>query len=481
MIPATWLLLSLACSAPTPTPAPAQTGQAVPTAAVERPPSFVIIDIDSLRADRLHARRDGELVAPTIAALADRGVRFDHAVSQSGWTIPALVSLLTGRPPLLHDPRRFGPSQWPYLEWFEAGSVGFPELLHEQGYRTIAYFANTAAGQYHASLRGFDQIDVASEGSRGHPLSADPMAWLDWGEGPFMMLFHEVDLHGPESIAAWEELHQFVSDHPDCQRLPMREIVATLGPSLGVEGAIDHAEGHYDAGLRVYDARVASILAGLETRGLLDETVIILTSNHGEDFHEHGMVHHVAMWDSILRIPLVWLDPAVPAPGAVREELVQTVDIPSTILARAGIQQPAGMSGRSLLPLLGLAEGSWEDLEVYSASNLQQLALRTRTHKLMLEQLPPKLDSAGLQGPRTMGYQLFDLGEDPTEQDDIFVQEPTLGLAMVERLMSWRDERLAATPQDAPSAEAAQHLRQQLQERGYWDAAAPGVPEPRQP
>jgi len=447
----------------------------------ESRPNFLVIDIDSLRADRLLARREGQLVAPTLAGLAERGVSFDLAISQSGWTIPALVTLLTGRYPLLHDQRRSSPSVFRQLDWTEAGARSLPRILGSRGYRSAAFWGNTVGGDYRPASDGFDLVYAPLRDDLTPILPPDPLSWLDGGEAPFFILLHEIDLHGSEALLTDSELHGFVPSQPACQGARMNQVLPRLSADLGREGAIEHAIGHYDAGLRWYDARVRGVLDGLADRDLLDDTVLIITANHGEDLAEHGLLHHVALYDSVLRIPLLWVDPALPAHGARRPELVQQLDLAPSILARASLPAEPELPGRSLLPLLGLEEGAWEERDVYSASNVQQASLRTRSHKLILDMVGPATDPGAPIQPPAGRYALFDLQQDPGEQTDRFLDEPGLALTLVDRLLGWRESRIADTPLEPARASDDPRLKEALRQRGYWEVAVPAAATPQPP
>ncbi len=415
-------------------------------------PNFVIIDIDSMRADLLDATRDVEPIAPAIYSLAQRGVRFDQAFSQSSWTFPALASLLTGR-----YPPSFA-SMNPKTQQLADLGVTLPEVLALYGYHTAVAWGDTAPVAYPAFGRGFQRM-LGGPGTGKPRASAHNLVdFLSQSPPePFLLLVHDMDLHRPVPPPPPAVVQRHVEEQPTPRCVSLNDTFKHSRETMDEAAVRRRTIGCYHAALDSYDAEVSQVLDQLERSGLDDHTVVILVSNHGEELFEHGGLGHAELqYETVLQVPLVILDPAHPQP-AVRPERVQLVDLAPTILARAGVRPPHDLVGESLLPLLGLAQGSYIERDVFGFANPAHATLRTATHKLH-----HRMD----QGATT--HQLFDLRSDPGEQTDILEQEPALAAELITRLDGFIQQRMAQG-QIAPKAPGGEALERELRERGYWE------------
>lgn len=399
-------------------------------------PNFVIVDIDSMRADLLDATHQGEPLAPAIHSLAQRGVRFDNAFAQSSWTFPALASVLTGRyPPSFAtlNPRR--------QQLAELGNT-LPAILNLYGYHSAAAWGDTAPTAYPAFGQGFDDA---------------PLDQLERLPEPFLLMVHDMDLHRPlpQPSQATIERHSDQRPVPRCESL--NETWKRGREQVGELAAQQQVRACYRAALEAYDPQVAQIMAQLEATGLDDRTVVILLSNHGEELFEHGEMGHAELqYDTVLRVPLVILDPAVAAP-ARRDERVQHVDLVPTILARANIPPPHDLDGASLLPLLGLSEGTYPERDIFGFANPSYATLRTASHKL----------HHSMERGATV-RQLYDIRSDPGETTDILADLPELATELNARLDTFIAQRMAHG-QDLPKTPGSEALKSELEERGYWE------------
>jgi arylsulfatase A-like enzyme len=421
-----------------------------PTATLERP-NWIVIAPDTLRADRLGLREEGELLAPRMTALAEEGALFEQAFAQGGWTAPALAATLTGRyPPALDAHPR-------HADFLPSGAYTLPEILAVYGYTTAVFWRDTAAGLFGSFSRGFGDVVRASPEPR--PLGQPPLEWLRAGPTePFFLLVHEVDLQ-PEEVPpehAWREDRSNVLD--------------------SVQAGLDS----YDRAVRSYDAVVGALLDELKASGLDERTVVVLTSNHGEDLAEHfPSPYHGFLYDSCLRVPLVIRDPAQDGPRRI-DTVVQAIDLAPTVLERSGIPVERRMDGHSLLPLLGRGEGSYTERVVYSLTNAENASLRTRDHKLVMcggkkpvcrdmQPSPVGVTAPGRLG--SSGAELYDLATDPGEQRNLIVEQPTLYAEHRAALEAWLQ---AQQPHPRPPGSSGDDaLKRALQERGYWELAAP--------
>ena len=428
-------------------------------------PNLLLIDIDTLRADRLGRERDGVSLMPNAEALARRGTRFDTMVAQSGWTVPALEALLTGRPPVgaLSD----GPAR--NVPWVSADRT-VAEVLDLYDYRTAVFYGPTIAGSLPVFRRGFDEVDQIDPVRPG-PVR-DVVQWLGSRPAePWFALVHTRDLHQiPELSRA--DRDRFAPGHPEpCMEATRDDpdytrTIAAWTEVLGIDGARDLAIAHYDAAAAYADDELGRIVESLHEQRYDTSTVIVLTSNHGEELFEHGELTHAKPYEFDLRVPLVVFDPRNAAPVPIVPGMVQTIDLAPTLLDLADIPIDRAMEGRSLVPLLHGTPG-YEERAVISISGGSRFSIRTPTRHLLRCAVPGCTPLRG-PAPATMVQELYDPVADPAELHDLSTAEhdtvATLGGAL-DRFVAESKERRVEKPSVVPDS-----FVQALRERGYWTA-----------
>lgn len=458
--------------APPPQPDPA------PAAPVDQArPNFLILMPDSLRADRPLRVFDGLPLAPSLTALARRGAVFEHAVSQAGWTIPALATAMTGRYPLVPEPNA------ERLGWMEPDHSGFAEVLALYGYSTTAFVGTRADALRGVFTPHFDQLVVASGRAPYHRgAAAELTQWLRAGpEEPFLAFVHDVDLR---FVANVDDLPRWPGATERCEgafvgRESKPLDIVALRPCLDPDddlAAVGIAE-VYDAALASYDRALGEVLQALDQTGLVASTVIVLSSPHGHHLGENGRFHHSTLYEPDLRIPLIWVEPDAAEPGLAVERTVQLMDLAPSILARAGAPREQTMLGQSLLPLLGLADGDYLERGVFSVNDRHTFSLRTGRMELQ------RLHAHGTQGgppEARVRHQLFDLVADPTESRNLWEEPPgDQAAALRDRLRAFERTMLERGPSRPAAGPAAgdQLLRQHLKDDGYWRHVDPGAGE----
>jgi arylsulfatase A-like enzyme len=437
-------------------------------------PNILVIDVDTLRADRVEASRAGEPLMPRVDALADAGARFDLMIAQSGWTGPSLAALLNGRYPW-GSLRADRPGQ---VIWLASGASTLPEIASLYGYETAAFWGPTIGAGMRGFERGFrytpsDPWIDRTEASR------DFLAWLgDRPKEPWLALVHTVDLHQLSDFPP-AALHRFAPDHvgpcvgDDRDDPDFEELVAAWARELGLEGARDLLVAHYDGAVHHTDAQIGMILDGIADAGIAERTVVVVTSNHGEQLFEHGRMTHGAPYEAMLRVPLVIRDPRRDG-GRRIDAMVQTIDVAPTLLDLAGIPIDQGMDGASLVSLIDGGPTVPERL-VFSISTPRRMSVRSATHHML------RCASSGCPrrapNPSAPVYELYDLVTDPTEQTNVYAPGDPESDRLREALEDFRSRGLAMGL-GAPAG-LSEEARRTMQERGYWDRAEePGTPAP---
>ena len=339
----------------------------------EPPLRIVLISLDTTRPDHLSAYGYDRDTTPTLARLAREGAVFTNARSTSSWTLPAHMSLFTGLPPGLHDVVID-------FQTLDRGRRTLGEIFRKAGFRTAGvYSAPYVHGKY-----GFDRGMEYYERGTLEPMLLDlPPAQQKLQLGAREKIGHQevtsqlVTDRGLNLLDRMSDrprsllfLHYFDAhyDYMAPPRIAERFVDARYtGPVTGKTAGdvafelpaqppaadVAQLEGYYDAELAWIDEHLARLLARQEQRGELEQTLVVVTADHGEAFFEHGRYgHRHDLHDEVLRVPLlVWAPGRVPA-GRVVDDPVSITDVLPTLMDYAGLPPDPALDGRSLKPLL---------------------------------------------------------------------------------------------------------------------------------
>ncbi|MCB9665441.1 MAG: sulfatase [Alphaproteobacteria bacterium] len=356
-----------------PTHAPAPSGP--PPAG----PNVLIVVVDTLRADHVGAYGYPRDTTPTIDHLALEGARFADAATTETWTLPGHASLFTGLYTREHQAHLAHPV-------LEDQHTTLAELLQAAGYRTGGFSANPWLSRVSGLGQGFDTflwlgvqvttdaffLPLATSRFVRHDLGGEAVTdaaldWLDASDHPFLLFLNYMEAHEPygtvpepffsrylDAPLAWDVGRRWVRNTARYQCLacegPDREEM-TCG-AHGWEARPDHlveATALYDAGIRYVDHQLGRLVAHLEATGRLDDTLVIVTADHGEALGEQGRIGHGAfLLDAVVDVPLVLRLPGVVPAGAVADDPVGLVDVLATVADATGLQAPP-TQGRSLL------------------------------------------------------------------------------------------------------------------------------------
>ncbi len=456
--------------------------------------NVLLVSIDTLRADRLSAAGYARATSPHIDRLAADGLRFTQAITTAPWTTPAHMSLFTGLYPSTH--RVTTRPQVTPVRRLSASVPTLAELLRAHGYATQAW---TGGGTLGAGY-GFDQgFEVYEEGAlKLTPAArADVLARLgELSVAPFFFFVHTFEVHAPYTRTRYVEARLSAAARADWQarfdlewrQRPGRRALAPDAPLEGPAGALSPAalarrqallregiEGllrrHglwnarsasdlYDGGVHAADDFVGELVAALRRLGLHERTLVIVTSDHGEEFGEHDPArfwdaHCQPLYDELLRVPLIVRLPG--GPRGVSERQVGLVDVAPTVLDALGLPVPVDMQGHSLLrpdarrESLALAEAT--------CSGPERKALRGQGVKYVAGFDAGADDGVPLT-PRTQ--QLFDLSRDPGERRDLAASDSARADALRATLLARVRElrgRARGGESGALDAEALERLR----------------------
>lgn len=390
-------------------------------AAQERPPNVILVSIDTLRADHLSLYGYERSTSPHIDAWARAGgAVFENVVAAAPWTLPSHVSIFSGLDALRHgvNQNRAAPVSMTLLG----------EVMRSAGYATLAV---TGGGFVHPQFgfgQGFDRywsfgIRMGSEEEIAEEVAEACDVVERYAKRPFFLFFHTYEVHNPfrPRQPYFSEFSTFPGDATvDVTGLPQSAddgfqehrtlVILRSGQEPEPIGAnTDLAVDLYDAGIAYTDSMLARVLRRLEHLGIEDRTVVVVTSDHGELFGEHGEFNHVSLYDENLMVPLIVVDPRRSRPQRITDQ-VRLIDVMPTVLDLVGVEAPEGLDGVSLVPLLDGAGQSPEAASAwsYAAASNRGVSLREGNRTKYTARLVPW----PFVGPVE---RLVDLAADPDE------------------------------------------------------------------
>lgn len=406
------------------------------------PKNILLISIDTLRASSttLVGPSTGRDITPRIRGLAEQGTVFQHAISQSSWTMPAFASILTGKYPHQHGAITYHSS-------LSTKQLTLQEILRESGYYTACAVSGTYVNGDHGFSQGFDYFndendlgksaitsesvtDLAIEILKGRP------------ERPFFLFLHYFDPHYVyNDHQAWDYADTYrgwakgFTKGTDIQTLHEKRHLLN---NSDIEYLVDL----YEEEIGYTDEQVGRLLSYVISSGLDENTAIVLVSDHGEEFMEHGRIGHtISLHEELINVPLVCVFPGVGTAGTVITDVVETRGIFAMILEYLGL--PHADSGSSdILSLMRSQSEEFRESDPKKAAfstvwleDEKMSSIRTAEWKMIIDHTRNRLS-------------LYDLVSDPLEEFNLADQVTANSRSLHERLTSWLDSMLeqAVTP-----------------------------------
>jgi len=404
--------------------------------------NLILIVIDTLRADRLGCYGYPKPTSPAIDALARSGALFERAFAPGIPTTPAHTTIFTGLHPITHNIVCHGGAAD-----LDRKITVLPELLQRAGYTTAAVDNLFNIKPWLA--RGYEfYINPGSRRRLGllvscEEVNARAIPWIRaQASEKFFLFLHYWEPHTP--YLPPERYRQFYPADRDpfapehtsfepIKRQPFWDMFRdTWFNKLGPVTDAEYIASLYDAEIRHADDGIAAILETLEECGLAEDTLVMLTGDHGESMYQHDIFFdHHGLYEDIIHVPLI-----VRRPGSIRagrrvERMVTHLDVAPTLLDAAGCAVPESMEGHSLLPLAtgATTDGGYEQVVCCESTWQSKWALRTSDRKLILARAP---DRHGMPD-----RELYDLIADPAETRNLTAERPEETAALTERLEAW--------------------------------------------
>lgn len=452
----------------------------------DSPQGVILIMADTLRRDHLNVYGYHRETAPVLHRMAAEGALFRDCLTQATWTKVSTPSIMTGLYPFSH-------TVIGYTDKLPASATTLAEVFRDAGYATLSLSSILFTGKLTNLHQGFEELhESKSLPDRKSSKTAREyvdrlLPWLEaHREVPFFVFLHISDPHDPFEPAPpydtlWadaaqkdthyeqtEKVKEFIKD-PLMKQFVMPSREELIAAEIDPDEYISHARDWYDGSIRAMDAEIGRVFEALENLGLEDDTLVVFTSDHGEEFLEHGrMFHGQSVYGELNQVPFIVRAPGLVRPGTVIGETVETIDIMPTMLELCRLPFPAQMQGRSLAPLLHGVRLAGETAS--RAAFTQKVPTKpsagpppweSTSYAIVLDgwKLIENLDDEAEEP----SYELFDHKNDPLDQADVAAERPEVVEQLRVKLAEWRAR--AETEQLVADSETEENLSTEELER----------------
>lgn len=440
--------------------------------------NVVLVTIDSLRYDQTVEIQGDQNPAPTLTRLADKSVVFKQAIANGPNTASSFPSILTGTHAMMYGGSDYLSKNRPLLS----------STFKNVGHKTVGYHSNPHLGPERNYNAGFDTFNIDAGGAdskdtlidfvdtnidnnsilysilrrlwhivgsatgasaykRAEEITNNAIEWIEKpGTEQFFMWTHYMDVHYP--FQPPNKHLEAIGEEPfSTRRVASLNDAMHEHPESLTEKDIEDLKTLYAAELHYVDHNLNRLLNTLSAKGIRDETMVIITADHGEAFGEHSRWgHHPYMYDELLRVPLL-----VDEPGREAKKIdtqVSLIDIFPTICDACDINQPPELQGENLFE-------KESGVELATSSDGKRLAARTPKWKCLWHVAEGEVE-------------LYDLLEDPEETVDVSSKHPDIIKWLKSEMQEYRDAA-RSTNADLPDVEESDEVKQRLADLGYVD------------
>ncbi len=428
-----------------------------------RPRNLILISLDTVRADHLGCYGYDRPTTPRIDAYAKTGTLFENCTSSSSWTVPAHLTMFTGLEPATHR----------CVYYPEPGRLNnhydtMARILGRHGFRSGAFTGGAYASARYGLNVGFDSFQ--SKGRRFEYNIPPAKRWLEKNaDQPFFLFLHGFNAHRPYIPPAPYDT-RFSDGYSGSYNI--RE----FGPGKQRPSPEDltYVVSQYDGEIGFVDEMIGDFIAYLEKRGLMENTLVILTSDHGDEFYEHGGCDHIStLYDELTHVPLILLGPGIPAQRLPHH--VGTIDILPTVLALFGLESERPFHGADRSGMIRGRKGTLSDaVFMYTGmgNDPKHLSgLRTQRWKLVVN-LPgagvhPACSRCKKGTAEGRQIELYDLQADPLELTNVVNTHADVARDLYARLQNRLAECEVLRLGTETSLPASPEHLQELQSLGY--------------
>ncbi len=427
-------------------------------------PDVILISIDTLRADHLSCYGYERNTSPNLDRLAEDGVLVENFISHAPWTLPSHASIFTGKLPYEHGAVEPLTSLNPKMGVF-------PEMIKQKGYRTGGYVTGILVSQKFGFDRGFDVYSF-KDYQDAATTAREAAGWFMRERTPSFLFLHLFDLHYPYNPPP-VFYTQFGPPTPFLQAgagidFGSYLVWAQRAPEHAARASIDR----YDELILFVDFVLGKFFEELKKVGRYENTMIVVLSDHGEEFNDHGAWGHSQhLYDESIRVPLIIKFPRSACAGArLTDYSLPARAVPELIMAVAGqvpvmnlrlecgergvpeLMDPLATTG----PVISETQFSW----ISSHQGAHRFSARTTTQKL-LEPYRPRSKSLEIFGH---DWLMFDLAEDPHETRNIYTPEAA---AELDKTIAAQNEKLASKIEEGSTTTLDNETIERLRSLGY--------------
>jgi len=419
--------------------------------------NVIVLMVDTLRADHLGYHGYERDTSPNLDRFAARAAAFKSHYSQASRTGPSVASLFTG----LHV-RSHGVvnplDRWDGKGILDESLTTMAEVLRDAGYDCRAIVTNPNVQTRFGFGQGIASFVTLSVHTDAGEINTRASQWIDEiGEKPFFLYLHYMDPHSPYAAPPPQNRlyldpayrGSITGEHVQLDAILRGEMETTTADRRRIVDL-------YDQEIAYWDREFGRFLRYLESRGRLENTIVIVVADHGEEFFEHGgVLHGYTLYKEQLHVPLAILAPGF-APRAV-DGVTRNVDVMPTVLEILDLPVPEGVQGASLVPAMrGDGQGErfvFSEAQIHAVRTVKLLSFQARGWKY-IETLVPD----------TIAPELYDLAADPGERENVHESRAD----MADKIRRMRDEFLEDVPEGKiKSVTIDEHTLELLRKMGY--------------
>lgn len=460
--------------------------------------------LDSARPEWLSCYGWPQPTSPYIDELAAGGYLFENTISPSSWTFPAMASVFTGMLPAKHGghdehllldthyptmPEIFARAGYDTAAFADVPFIG-PMTKLDRGFATMSNLRGRqvtlrhkvlkAAGKVHQRLgRGYRKTGETAI------VIGEAMHWLRRGwdrSKPFLLYIHSDETHAP-FLPPGRFRRQF-TDLTASQMYALNQDKQLYmgGVTTMSDQDFEHLRALARAEVAFFDHKLGRLLDWLRREGVLNDTIVVVAADHGENFGEHGLMRHaLCLYDTLLRVPLI-IRPAGGRQAVRVKPMVQFIDVLPTLMRLASIDEPQTTAEFQGSDLIGRVEGQqYPEFVVSEIYHPPNMAMWEKKVPHFMEEFRRRFDRA-FRSIRTEtqkyiwsdrgGHELYDLKNDPAESHNLIDQQPGLARELQQKLDAWLASFKQAESVRSPEAMTAhtgddEQIMARLRDLGY--------------